>query len=242
MSGTHQGDSNGLKLSPVDELASLDEHSLSMQLYRSVGFVLSVKEAMWEELVEKMGDKRRSENSNTNGSGSELNGSRNGFGSVSGMNGLNGMNGGNASSNGFCPVTGKGGVKGGKNGKDVLSSYGWDSEEENPDVWRARFEALVERYKRYVPFLQVFIFFPLQSLNMGYCFVSDMHVRVSLWHSATKYGWQYPRRDPLSKAELVEEERLRRTIVEARKMATDDDFEMPSRALRLLVGVKDPAS
>ena len=69
-----------------------------------------------------------------------------------------------------------------------------------------------------------------------------MHVRISLWHSATKYGWQYPRRDPLSKAELVEEERLRRTIIEARKLAKDDDFDTPSRAMRLLVGVKNPAS
>ena len=72
--------------------------------------------------------------------------------------------------------------------------------------------------------------------------ISDMHVRISLWHSATKYGWQYPRRDPLSKAELVEEERLRRTIIEARKLAKDDDFDTPSRAMRLLVGVKNPAS
>lgn len=66
----------------------------------------------------------------------------------------------------------------------------------------------------------------------------DMHARISLWHSLTRFGWPYPQRDPLSKAELVEEERLRRAILEARKLATEEELRTPCRSLRLLVGMK----
>lgn len=38
----------------MDELRSLEEHSLYMHLQRAVTFVLSLKEAMWEELVERI--------------------------------------------------------------------------------------------------------------------------------------------------------------------------------------------
>ncbi|CAL1695096.1 unnamed protein product [Somion occarium] len=149
---TRIGDDTVLNLFPIDELTSLEEHALSMQLYRAVGSVLAVKEAMWEELMEQM-----------------------------------------------------------KDNKDRLRGYGWENDDEQ-SVNRQKFDSLVERYK------------------------GDMHVRISLWHSATKYGWQYPRRDPLSKGELVEEERMRRAIMEARKCATEADFQTPSRSLRLLVG------
>ena len=32
-----------------------------------------------------------------------------------------------------------------------------------------------------------------------------MHVRMSLWNSLVHFGWEYPQRDPMSKAEEVEE-------------------------------------
>ena len=66
----------------------------------------------------------------------------------------------------------------------------------------------------------------------------DMHIRMSLWHSLTKQGWPYPQRDPLTKAELVEEERMRKAILEARKSATEEELRTPSRSMRLLVGMK----
>lgn len=66
-----------------------------------------------------------------------------------------------------------------------------------------------------------------------------MRARVSLWHSTVLNGWKYPPRDPISKAELLEEERLRQDIMEARKRAKASDFIKPSRSTRLLVGIKD---
>ncbi|KAI0079642.1 hypothetical protein K474DRAFT_1617498 [Panus rudis PR-1116 ss-1] len=151
---TRIGNDAVLELFPIDELTSFEEHSLSMQLYRAVGNVLAVREAMWDELIDQT-----------------------------------------------------------MNDRAALDGFGWEHDD---DVFvnRQKFDALVERYK------------------------GDMHVRISLWNSATQYGWPYPRRDPLTKAELVEEERLRRAILEGRKRAVDEDFQQPSRSLRLLVGMK----
>lgn len=65
-----------------------------------------------------------------------------------------------------------------------------------------------------------------------------MHARVSLWCSLSGLGWPIPPREPLSKAELIEEERIRRGMLEARKFASVDDFQIPCRAARVLVGYK----
>ena len=66
-----------------------------------------------------------------------------------------------------------------------------------------------------------------------------MQVRMSLWHSLVKAGWQFPRREPLTNLELDEEEKLREAILEARKHAKEEEFSTPTRSVRLLVGFKD---
>lgn len=65
-----------------------------------------------------------------------------------------------------------------------------------------------------------------------------MHVRISLWHSLVKHGWELPRRDALSKAEHIEDQRLRQAILEAQKQAKREEMCVPCRSMRLLVGVK----
>lgn len=72
------------------------------------------------------------------------------------------------------------------------------------------------------------------------CSCRDMHARVSLWYPMTKYGWQYPRRNPMTKAELLDEDRLRRAILEARRFAKEEEKQPTMRAIRLLVGTKGP--
>lgn len=66
----------------------------------------------------------------------------------------------------------------------------------------------------------------------------DMHMRVSMWHLLTNHGWELPRRDALSKAEYLEEQRFRRAMIEAHQQAKEDDMRRPSRSVRLLVGQK----
>ena len=61
---------------------------------------------------------------------------------------------------------------------------------------------------------------------------------MSLWYSMVLSGWQYPRKDPISRAEMLEEERLRQDILEARKHAREEDLMGCSRSIRLLVGTK----
>ncbi|CAL1703739.1 unnamed protein product [Somion occarium] len=97
----------------------------------------------------------------------------------------------------------------------LLKLYGWRDEDfPNLQLNRKRFETLYQRYK------------------------DDMHVRLSLWHSLTKTGWTFPRREPLTGPELAEEERLRQMILESRRDACAQDFDAPSRTIRLLIGVK----
>ena len=68
---------------------------------------------------------------------------------------------------------------------------------------------------------------------------SDMHVRISLWHSLVHFGWEYPQRDPVSRAEEMEELRLREDIITARRNAgAEHEREPPCRAVRILVGAK----
>lgn len=66
-----------------------------------------------------------------------------------------------------------------------------------------------------------------------------MQARVSLWCSLADLGWPVPPREALSKAELVEEERLHNAMLEARQFASVDDVQAYCRSLRALVGTKN---
>ena len=67
---------------------------------------------------------------------------------------------------------------------------------------------------------------------------SDMGVRLSFWHSLLRCGWKLPTQRPLSALEREEENKLRQAILEARKQATEEEFNTPIRSFRLLMGVK----
>ena len=95
-----------------------------------------------------------------------------------------------------------------------LERHGWGQDEYDEAGSRTKFDGLVDRFAR------------------------DMQVRLSLWHSLVKNGWQYPRRCKMSKEEIQEEENLRRAVIEARRNAREEDFKTPSRSIRLLIGVK----
>ncbi|EMD41936.1 hypothetical protein CERSUDRAFT_90526 [Gelatoporia subvermispora B] len=144
----------GVELFPMKELSNLDEHSLYMQLYRAAMVVFATKEAMWEELAEKV-------------------------------------------------------VK-----RDLsLRQYGWGDNDYHVESSRRKFESLMVSYK------------------------TDMKVRMALWNSLVQNGWEYPRRDPLSKAEALEEERLRQDILEARRLAKEKELTAFCRQIRLAIGV-----
>ncbi|KAI9057719.1 hypothetical protein FKP32DRAFT_1660471 [Trametes sanguinea] len=68
---------------------------------------------------------------------------------------------------------------------------------------------------------------------------SDMRGRIALWHSLVRNGWELPRRDPLSKAEIAEEMALRDEILASQRLADGGEPEPPCRKVRLLVGVKE---
>ncbi|KAJ7161421.1 hypothetical protein C8R43DRAFT_992828 [Mycena crocata] len=142
-----------------NQLNQLNERSLAMHLYRSYQIVLACQEEMWEELKDRI-----------------------------------------------------------RNRKDELKPFGWDDDEELEELQsRKKFELLVDRYR------------------------TDMQIRTALWCSLTGIGWQFPPREPLSKAELIEEERLRAAMLESRTYADSDDEAQtltPCRSLRALVGYK----
>ncbi|KAF9074835.1 hypothetical protein BDP27DRAFT_1316051 [Rhodocollybia butyracea] len=138
------------------QLDSLNERSLAMHLYRSYNLVLGCQEALWEELKDRV-----------------------------------------------------------RNRKHELEPFGWEDEEEFEEVQnRKKFERLLERYR------------------------SDMQSRVSLWCSLSDIGWPLPVREPLTKAELIEEERMREAMLEARRSASLEDQQLPCRSVRVLVGFK----
>ncbi|KAL1738518.1 hypothetical protein HDZ31DRAFT_69910, partial [Schizophyllum fasciatum] len=103
-----------------------------------------------------------------------------------------------------------------RNKLESLEPYGWDDDEDFEETHnRHKFETLVHRYQ------------------------SDMRARISFWCTLCELGWSYPPRDPLSKAQAMEESRLREAMAEARRAAQQGDLQQPSRALRVLVGHKD---
>ncbi|KAH7916434.1 hypothetical protein BJ138DRAFT_1169259 [Hygrophoropsis aurantiaca] len=102
-----------------------------------------------------------------------------------------------------------------RNHEEDLRALGWESDQELGELHsRTKFEVLIERYK------------------------SDMQARISLWCSLSNFGWEVPPREPLTKAELVEEERLYKAIIEARRQASDEDLQTPCRSVRIFVGHK----
>ncbi len=114
---------------------------------------------------------------------------------------------------------------------NALRRYGWKDEDYTEKATRNKFEALWERYKAYVlshPLLQ----------TLAQIVDSDIRVRASLWYPMTHYGWSYPRQDPLTKAELADEDRLRQAILEARNHAREEEIQPGLRSIRLLIGMK----
>ena len=65
-----------------------------------------------------------------------------------------------------------------------------------------------------------------------------MKARVSHWCSLDNLGWPLPNREPLSKAELIEEKRLHDNMIEARKHATVEELQIPCRSIRVVLGYK----
>ncbi len=57
---TRIGDETALELFPMEIFGEFDEQLLFMQLYRAVGLVLATKEAMWDELKERLKRERGS--------------------------------------------------------------------------------------------------------------------------------------------------------------------------------------
>ncbi|KAG2367791.1 hypothetical protein BDR07DRAFT_1326290 [Suillus spraguei] len=103
-----------------------------------------------------------------------------------------------------------------RNRTGQLTEWGWDTDQELSELEsRTKFEILVDRYKR------------------------DMQARISLWCSLAELGWSVPPREAMSKAELVEEERLYRAMLEARQSASEEDLYTPCRSVRIFVGYKD---
>ncbi|KAI0652066.1 hypothetical protein C8Q79DRAFT_936021 [Trametes meyenii] len=153
---TSLGGEHAVHLVPLDVMESQAEHSQFMHLYRSVTFVISTKEAMWEELMAR--------------------------------------------------VTAH---------DEELRRFGWGDADYNEQSSRARFEYAVDQYQ------------------------SDMRGRISLWHSLVKNGWELPPRDPLSKAEILQEMQLREEILASQRLADTGEPEPPCRKVRLIVGVKE---
>jgi hypothetical protein len=55
----------------------------------------------------------------------------------------------------------------------------------------------------------------------------------------TELGYSPPKREPLLKAELLEEERIRKAILDARAQAREEEFDVPCRVIRFFFGFKE---
>jgi hypothetical protein len=66
-----------------------------------------------------------------------------------------------------------------------------------------------------------------------------MQTRISFWCSLTELGWELPPKEPLSKAEHIEEERIHNAIREAMQSASEEDMQTPCRSARILIGFKE---
>lgn len=65
-----------------------------------------------------------------------------------------------------------------------------------------------------------------------------MHHRVAHWRTLVKMGWELPPCAPVSRPEALEEERLRQAMIEAQKLATEEDFQAPLRTFQIIIGIK----
>jgi len=166
---------------------------------------------MWEELRDKLRSANGLEMLTNFGwdlPGFKSTDLTNGNGIVNGESATGQVEGGGVAGGGGGGGRGNSGGGGAKGGKGDENGGEWETQA------RRKFDSIVEKYR------------------------GDMHVRIALWHPAMKRGWTYPKRDPLSKAEIVEEERLRKAILESRKLATEAELLAPIRRLRLMVGMK----
>lgn len=101
--------------------------------------------------------------------------------------------------------------------RNVLADLGWESNQTEIEEResRARFDELFGLFE------------------------SDMRARISMWYSMTELGYTLPKREPLEKAELLEEERRRKAILDARAQAREEDFDVPCRIIRVFIGFKE---
>lgn len=96
-----------------------------------------------------------------------------------------------------------------------LAALGWESDAELEGLeTRQRFQKLVERFR------------------------SDMLIRIAMWTSLTGFGWPTPSREPLSKAEIIEEECIREAMLKAAHLVTAEEIQSPCRSVRVLTGYK----
>jgi len=65
-----------------------------------------------------------------------------------------------------------------------------------------------------------------------------MLTRISFWCSLTELGWDLPPKEALSKAELIEEERIHKAMKEAMDSASEEDLQTPCRSTRVIIGFK----
>ena len=121
-------------------------------------------------------------------------------------------------------------------GDPGLERFGWDFDDYTEEGSREKFETLWDQYEAYVSIAP-----GSHDTHRSSPAPSDMHARISLWYPMKQYGWSTPRRNPMSRAELLDEERMRHAIVEARHYAKEDEIQPTMRAMRLLVGIKDAA-
>jgi hypothetical protein len=87
---------------------------------------------------------------------------------------------------------------------------------------------------RHTPYLHHTPCLPLTGSILG----RDMHHRVAHWRTLVKMGWDLPPHSAVSRPEALEEERLQQAMIEAQKLATEEDSQMPLRTFRIIVGVK----
>ncbi|KAI0068108.1 S-adenosyl-L-methionine-dependent methyltransferase [Artomyces pyxidatus] len=99
--------------------------------------------------------------------------------------------------------------------RELLVQMGWDASIVEDLIARSKFDELFERFQ------------------------SDIYARIALWYSLSELGYPLPKREPLLKSELLEEERRRKAILDARASAPDDDFDAPSRVIRVFIGFKE---
>lgn len=65
-----------------------------------------------------------------------------------------------------------------------------------------------------------------------------MQTRISFWASLTERGFKLPLKEPLTKAEHIEEERIHKAIKEAMQSASEEDLQTPCRSVRVIIGFK----